>query len=52
MGGEDRVKALIELFYNLMDLEPTYAALRAVHESTLDTARKADWSDLMQGRLV
>ena len=40
IGGEDRVKALTERFYDLMDLEPAYAELRAVHGDTLDTARQ------------
>ncbi len=40
IGGEDKVRALVERFYDLMDLEPGYAALRAVHGSTLDNARE------------
>ncbi|MGA8785988.1 MAG: group II truncated hemoglobin [Polaromonas sp.] len=40
IGGEDRVKALVERFYDLMDLEPAYTALRAAHGSTLDNARE------------
>jgi hemoglobin len=40
IGGEARVKALVERFYDLMDLEPAYAALRAAHGSTLDNARQ------------
>src|SRR5512145_2424058 len=40
IGGEERVKALVERFYDLMDLEPGYAALRAAHGSTLDNARQ------------
>jgi hemoglobin len=40
IGGETRVHALVERFYDLMDLEPGYAALRAVHGSTLDNARQ------------
>jgi hemoglobin len=39
-GGEDKVRALVERFYDLMDLEPRYAALRAVHGSTLEQARQ------------
>lgn len=40
IGGEDHVKALVERFYDLMDLEPAYTALRAAHGSTLDNARE------------
>ena len=40
IGGEERVKALVERFYDLMELEPGYAALRAAHGSTLDNARQ------------
>ncbi len=39
MGGEARVKALAERFYDLMDLEPAYAQLRAAHGPSLDSAR-------------
>ena len=40
IGGEDKVKALTERFYDLMDLEPGYATLRASHGDTLDNARQ------------
>ena len=40
MGGEDKVKALVERFYDLMDLEPGYRELRAAHGSTLANARE------------
>jgi hemoglobin len=40
IGGEDRVKALVARFYDLMDLEPGYAALRAAHGSELVNARE------------
>lgn len=40
IGGEERVKALVERFYDLMDLEPGYADLRAVHGGDLDNARQ------------
>ena len=40
IGGEDRVLALAERFYDLMDLEPGYAQLRAVHGSDLVNARQ------------
>ena len=40
MGGEDRIRALVERFYDLMDLEPRYAELRASHGPALDSARQ------------
>ena len=40
IGGEARVKALVERFYDLMDLEPNYSALRATHAGPLDNARQ------------
>ena len=40
MGGESAVRALADRFYDLMDLEPSYRALRASHGTTLDDARQ------------
>ena len=40
IGGEEKVRALVDRFYDLMDLEPGYAALRAAHGTTLDNARQ------------
>ncbi|GAB2836022.1 group II truncated hemoglobin [Comamonas piscis] len=39
IGGEDKVRALVDRFYDLMDLEPGYKALRDAHGSTLQDAR-------------
>lgn len=39
IGGEPVLRALVDRFYDLMDLEPAYAALRAAHGNTLDDAR-------------
>ena len=39
IGGEDRIKAVIDRFYDLMDLETGYAALRTAHGNTLAGAR-------------
>ena len=44
VGGDARVRALVDRFYDLMDLEPAYRELRAAHGSTLDEARdKLHW---------
>jgi hemoglobin len=40
IGGEDRVHALVDRFYDLMDIEPRYRELRAAHGSTLESARQ------------
>jgi hemoglobin len=40
IGGEEKVKALVERFYDLMDLEPGYAAVRATHGTELERARQ------------
>jgi hemoglobin len=40
IGGEEMVGALVERFYDLMDLELGYADLRAVHGSDLSRARQ------------
>lgn len=40
IGGDATVKALVERFYDLMDLEPQYAQLRAAHGSDLASARQ------------
>lgn len=39
LGGEAKVRELVDRFYDLMDLEPAYAELRALHGSHLDDAR-------------
>ncbi len=39
IGGEARVRALADRFYDLMDLEPAYRLLRASHGATLEDAR-------------
>lgn len=44
MGGEAVVRALVDRFYDLMDLEPAHRELRLAHGSTLEDARqKLHW---------
>jgi len=40
IGGESQVHALVDRFYDLMDLEPGYTALRAAHGTELANARE------------
>ena len=40
LGGEAVLQALVERFYDLMELEPGYAALRAAHGALLTQARQ------------
>jgi hemoglobin len=40
IGGEAKLRAIVDRFYDLMELEPRYAQLRAVHGSTLEHARE------------
>ncbi len=39
VGGEAAVRALVDRFYDLMDLEPAYARLRAIHPTDLGGSR-------------
>lgn len=39
LGGDAGVRALVDRFYDLMELEPAYRELRAVHGSDLAHAR-------------
>jgi hemoglobin len=40
LGGEAGVRAIVERFYDLMDIEPAYGAIRALHAPSLDSARE------------
>jgi len=39
LGGEQGVRRLVDRFYDLMELEPRYAALRAMHPTDLRESR-------------
>ncbi len=39
VGGEASVRALVDRFYDLMDLEPAFTELRAMHPGTLEGSR-------------
>ena len=39
MGGDAQVRALVDRFYDLMDLEPAYVDLRQAHGTTLTESR-------------
>ena len=55
IGGESQVHALVDRFYDLMDLEPGYAALRAAHgpelPADLRTAYDATWRAIAARRI-
>ena len=40
IGGDAGVRALAERFYDLMDVDPAYAHVRATHGASLDSARE------------
>lgn len=39
VGGDARLRELVDRFYDLMDLEPQFAELRAMHPPSLDGSR-------------
>lgn len=39
IGGEAKVRELVDRFYDLMDLEPQFAKIRHLHGTSLDNAR-------------
>jgi hemoglobin len=40
LGGDAGVRALVERFYALMDKEPAFSRIRALHPPTLDASRE------------
>ncbi len=39
IGGADRLRELVDRFYDLMGLEPEFAGIRAMHPTPLDSSR-------------
>jgi hemoglobin len=39
VGGDEKLRELVDRFYDLMDLEPEFAELRAMHPPSLDGSR-------------
>ncbi|MGH8809151.1 MAG: group II truncated hemoglobin [Noviherbaspirillum sp.] len=39
IGGEAKLRELVDRFYDLMDLEPEFAVIRALHPAALDGSR-------------
>jgi hemoglobin len=39
VGGDARLRALVDRFYDLMELEPEFAGIRALHPASLDGSR-------------
>jgi len=40
LGGERKVRALVECFYDLMDTEPEFLAIRGLHQPDMARARE------------
>jgi hemoglobin len=40
IGGDSKVRELVDRFYDLMDFEPRYEVLRRAHGSSLESARE------------
>lgn len=40
LGGDAKVRELVDRFYDLMELEPAYTELRRVHGASLESARE------------
>ena len=40
IGGQARVRELVDRFYDLMELEPEFAGIRAMHPKPMDSSRE------------
>lgn len=40
IGGEARVREMVERFYDLMELEPEFAGIRALHPASMEGSRE------------
>jgi hemoglobin len=40
IGGAEKLRELVDRFYDLMDLEPEFATIRAMHPTPLDSSRE------------
>ena len=40
LGGDEKLRAMIDRFYDLMDLEPEFSGIRKLHPSSLETSRE------------
>ena len=44
IGGAEKLRAMVDRFYDLMDLEPEFAGIRTLHPPSLDGSRdKTYW---------
>lgn len=39
VGGEEKLRALVDRFYDLMELEPEFAGIRAMHPASTEGSR-------------
>ena len=39
IGGEEKLREMVDRFYDLMDLEPEFAGIRTMHPSSLEGSR-------------
>lgn len=40
IGGAEKLREMVDRFYDLMDLEPEFAGIRALHPASLDGSRE------------